>query len=673
MHLVAYLLAMTIGGTTSMSNTRYLFFSGKGGVGKTTMACATAVHYAEQGLRTLIITTDPASNLADVFETEIGHHIRPLWIDKLWGMEIDPDRATEEYRDRVLAPMRAVMPASVLAVMEEQFRSPCTTEIASFDRFVDFMTEESGHDGLPYDVVIFDTAPTGHTIRLLELPVDWSKHIEQSAKGSGNTCIGPVASIQENKKKYDAATALLGDPSRTDFVFVLQPEETSLYETKRSQSELQTIGVKGVQFIVNGILPAEVCEDPFFRTRREMQQRYLSRIRMELDGPMRFMDLRDGEIAGVRALSDVARDLFAPSETDAVRGAAAPTLGVRSPASIATYAPARGSAPMSAAAPPPFASLADLIRPQAGKTTAVYFTGKGGVGKTVVSSAVAYALASQGHRTLLLTTDPASHIAQVFEQPFADSIGPVKGVEDLDAVMIDQKQAVEEYKARILDEARAKYSPDMLIAVEEELESPCTEEMAAFDKFMGYVESDAYEVVVFDTAPTGHTLRLLELPFDYSEQVGMMVSTNGESADVKSATQARFDRIIRRMKDPEQSIFAFVVYPESTPVVEAHRAFLDLHHAGIDAQFVVANQLLSAEHCTNDYFRNRLAMQQHHLAEIGERFDLPVAALPLFETEILGLPMIARAARALFEPVEAPVAEMARYSRASSNAARKPS
>ncbi|HUZ17228.1 MAG TPA: ArsA family ATPase, partial [Spirochaetia bacterium] len=277
-----------------MSNTRYLFFSGKGGVGKTTMACATAVHYAEQGLRTLIITTDPASNLADVFETEIGHHIRPLWIDKLWGMEIDPDRATEEYRDRVLAPMRAVMPASVLAVMEEQFRSPCTTEIASFDRFVDFMTEESGHDGLPYDVVIFDTAPTGHTIRLLELPVDWSKHIEQSAKGSGNTCIGPVASIQENKKKYDAATALLGDPSRTDFVFVLQPEETSLYETKRSQSELQTIGVKGVQFIVNGILPAEVCEDPFFRTRREMQQRYLSRIRMELDGPMRFMDLRDG-------------------------------------------------------------------------------------------------------------------------------------------------------------------------------------------------------------------------------------------------------------------------------------------------------------------------------------------------------------------------------------------
>ncbi len=467
-----------------MSNTRYLFFSGKGGVGKTTMACATAVHWAERGLRTLIITTDPASNLADVFETQIGHHIRPLGIDNLWGMEIDPDRATEEYRDRVLAPMRAVMPQSVLAVMEEQFRSPCTTEIASFDRFVDFMTEDTGHDGFPYNIVIFDTAPTGHTVRLLELPVDWSKHIEQSARGSGNTCIGPVTSIQENKKKYDAATALLGDPSRTDFVFVLQPEETSLYETKRSQAELETIGVKGVQFIVNGILPRAVCNDAFFRTRREMQQRYLSRIRRELSGPMRFMHLQDGEIAGIRALSDVAQELFAADETSTERGSIAHrsvsgagpfALGRFATAvgiTVASQAPGTAEGRTLADAPPVLpapASLADLIRPAPGKTKAVYFTGKGGVGKTVVSSAVAYALASRGHKTLLLTTDPTSHIEQVFEQPF-----------------------------------------------------------------------------------------------DYSQQVGMMVSTTGESAEVKSATQERFDRIIRRMKDPEQSIFAFVVYPEST-------------------------------------------------------------------------------------------------------------
>lgn len=619
-----------------MAGTHYLFFSGKGGVGKTTMACASAVHYAQSGKRTLIITTDPASNLADVFETEIGHRVRPLGIDNLWGMEIDPDRATEEYRNRVLAPMRAVMPENVLKVMEEQFNSPCTTEIASFDRFVDFMTDEKGHDGLPYDVVIFDTAPTGHTIRLLELPVDWSKHIEQSAKGSGNTCIGPVASIQENKQKYDAATALLGDPSRTDFVFVLQPEETSLYETKRSRVELETIGVTGVRFIVNGILPEEVCEHPFFRTRFDMQQRYLSQIDRELLGPKSFMYLRDGEISGIAALTDVAQDLAGSN----AEGTGHYTTTLRE-----LTAPSGESTDLSSPA-----SLADLIRLESGTTKAIYFTGKGGVGKTVVSSAVAYGLAMRGHKTLLLTTDPASHIAEVFGQAFGDTIRPVEGVENLDAVMIDQKQAVEEYKARIMAEARAKYSPEMLIAVEEELESPCTEEMAAFDKFMGYLESDGYEAVIFDTAPTGHTLRLLQLPFDYAGQVGMMVETTEETAEVKSATQARFDRIIRQMKDPARSVFAFVVYPESTPVVEAYRAFVDLHHAGIDAQFVVANQVLSPEHCTNDYFRNRLSMQRRHLSEIEERFGLPVARLPLFENEIIGLDMIARASQVLFDP-----------------------
>ncbi|OYV85204.1 MAG: arsenic-transporting ATPase, partial [Ignavibacteriae bacterium 37-53-5] len=237
-----------------MLGTKYLFFSGKGGVGKTTMACATALHHAREGKKTLIVTTDPASNLADVFETEIGHKITPI-VENLWAMEIDPDKSTEEYRERILAPMRVVMPDSVMAVLEEQFNSPCTTEIASFDRFVDFMTLEKEGEAAEYDVIIFDTAPTGHTIRLLELPVDWSRHIEESAKGSGNTCIGPVASIQENKAKYDEATRLLADPESTTFVFVLQPEETSVYETVRSTHELREIGVKNIELVINGILP----------------------------------------------------------------------------------------------------------------------------------------------------------------------------------------------------------------------------------------------------------------------------------------------------------------------------------------------------------------------------------------------------------------------------------
>ena len=608
---------------------QYIFFSGKGGVGKTTMACATAVHYAESGKKTLIITTDPASNLADVFESRIGHKITPLGIENLWGMEIDPDKATEEYRERILAPMRAVMPVSVMKVMEEQFNSPCTTEIASFDRFVDFMVMEQSENEIPYDVIIFDTAPTGHTIRLLELSVDWSKHIEESAKGGGNTCIGPVASIQENKKKYDEATRLLGDPSRTDFVFVLQPEGTSLYETKRSKAELEGIGVKSVRLIVNGILPQEVCTHPFFRSRYEMQQKYLSQIRQDFKESITSMYQRDGEIRGMESLRVIARDLFSKDRT---------TGSYRLSTSFET--PAQG--PLVQAA-----SLFELIKPTPGKTKAVFFTGKGGVGKTTVSTAVAYGLGQKAYKTLLLTTDPASHIGQVLQQSVGSSISKIEGAKNLWATMIDQKQAAEEYKARIIADAEKKYSPDMLAAVREELESPCTEEMAAFDKFMGYVESDEYDVVVFDTAPTGHTLRLIELPFDYEDQVGMMVATTAESANVKSETQKRFEKIIARMKDPEHSIFAFVVYPESTPVVEAYRAMLDLKDAGIETKFVVANQVLPPEVCTNEFFMKRRAMQVKYLAEIETLFKKPITIMPLLDTEITGLPMVAEASELL--------------------------
>ena len=628
---------------TRNTQTRYVFFSGKGGVGKTTMACATAVHDAGQGKRTLIVTTDPASNLADVFEMEIGHRVRPLNVPNLWGTEIDPDEATEEYRERVLAPMRAVMPPEVMKVMEEQFRSPCTTEIASFDRFVDFMTEESTDGGGHYDVVIFDTAPTGHTIRLLELPIDWSKHIEESAKGGGNTCIGPVAAIQENKKKYDQAIRLLGDPARTDFIFVLQPEETSLYETKRSSTELATIGVGNVSLIVNGMLPQEVCGHPFFKSRFDMQMRYAARITREFPLPTRWMLQRDGEIKGIPGLRNIAHDLFpengrtrnfhlSPRDGRAQDRAAGVGDGKPDPEVLKTLDPA---------------SMIDLFRPVGGKSKAVFFTGKGGVGKTSMACAAAYATAGRGLRTLLLTTDPASHIGEVLNQDVDDTIQSVEGVKNLWAVMIDQEKASLEYKARIIEEAQKKYSPDMLAAVREELESPCTEEMAAFDKFMGYVEQDEYDVVVFDTAPTGHTLRLLELPFDYSDQIGLMVSTSASSAGAKSEVQKRFDHITALMKDPERSVFVFVVYPESTPVVEAHRAMLDLREAGIETQLVIANQVLSPEYCTNDYFRKRRAMQEKYLAETKRLFGLPVAIMPLLETEIIGLEMVRRAAAVL--------------------------
>jgi arsenite-transporting ATPase len=609
-------------------STRYVFFSGKGGVGKTTMACATAVDEAGKGRRTLIVTTDPASNLADVFEQSIGHRVTPIeGVANLWAMEIDPDKATEEYRDRILGPFRATMPESVLAVIEEQFRSPCTTEIASFDRFVDFM------DGAGWDVVIFDTAPTGHTLRLLELPVDWSRHIEESARGSGQTCLGPVQAIQESKAKYDRAIALLTDPDRTRFVFVLQPDRTAIFETDRATAELLRIGIRSQELIVNGVLPREACERPFFRRRYEAQQERLAEIRERFPLPLREVLLRQNEVKGVPALRDVARSL---------------TGG-------AAEIPAAASAdPLPPKAIRPRAVPWELLRPRSGESKALFFTGKGGVGKTSVSCLTAVRLAREGRKTLLLTTDPAAHIGEVLDTAVSSRPGPVAGVPSLWAARIDPKQATEEYKARVLDEARARHSPEMLLALQEELESPCTEEIAAFDKFTEYAESDAWEAVVFDTAPTGHTLRLLELPFDYNQQVEMMVSTSGEGNALRAETRARFERIIARLRDPERTVFAFVVLPESTPVVEAHRASLDLAAAGIHTQLVVANQLIPAEQATNGFFGSRRRMQLHYLAEIDRRFGVPVLELPLLDEDVRGVAALDRAADFVFGAVASP-------------------
>ncbi len=602
--------------------TQYLFFSGKGGVGKTTMACATAVAEADAGRKTLIVTTDPASNLADVFEQTIGHQVTPIGgVPNLWAMEIDPDRATEEYRERILSPFRAVMPAEVVKTLEEQFRSPCTTEIASFDRFVDFM------DQADFDTVIFDTAPTGHTLRLLELPVDWSNFITASAEGAGQTCLGPVQAIQDSKQKYDRAIGLMTDPARTRFVFVLQPEQTAIYETERSAGELQRIGVASQELIVNGILPIEACDQPFFRKRYEMQQRHLADIRAGFSLPIRQMLLRAREVKGIASLREVA---------EALRGD-----GSGSVAPVARQVEPIGEVIPSSL---PTSDLLKLLTPHNGTGKAVFFTGKGGVGKTVVSCVAALCLARQGFRILLLTTDPAAHIGQVLDVPVGDRPAPVPSTPGLWAARIDAKQATEEYKARILADATGRYSEDMLRAIQEELESPCTEEMAAFDKFLAYLDGAEYDVVVFDTAPTGHTLRLLELPFDYGQQVELMVTTTQEGWGLKAATQARFSRVIARLRDPGQTVFAFVLYPESTPVVEAYRASQDLAAAGIPTQFVVANQVIPADLATNPFFRSRRAMQTRYLREVERRFGVPVVVLPLMDQEIRGLAAVEQAA-----------------------------
>ena len=610
--------------------TQYLFFSGKGGVGKTSMACAHAVRLAEEGKKTLIVTTDPASNLADVFEQTIGHQITPIHgLPNLWAMEIDSDRATQEYINRAMAPIRAAFPPQIVQVMEEQMSGPCTAEVAAFDRFTDFL-EAPSSDEMVFDVVIFDTAPTGHTIRLLELPAEWSQSIDVASAGSGQTCLGPAAAIQDAKRKYERALAAMRESDQTTFIFVLHPEAISIKETTRAIGELSKLGIHNYRLIINGIIPPEGAQNPLFAARAKMQAHYLKQIEVALPYPKQRMPLLAGEIKGIKRLSQVAKIFF-----DGV--SAEKTLD-------AEIVQSQVAVPMT-----PLEDVRARIQPNGHRRT-IFFAGKGGVGKTVASCITAVWLARHGYKTLLLTTDPAAHLGDVLDSPVGDEIAPVPGQSNLWAVKIDPKAAAETYKERILEDARRRGRPESAIAVmEEELNSPCTEEMAAFDKFIEYASQDQWQAIVFDTAPTGHTLRMLELPMDWSKQIDVKIFASVDTAAADDVAKQRFGKVIEMMRDPEQSAFAFVMYPEATPIIEAYRAVTELSTVGIHPSLVVANMVIPLQQADTDFTKARRVMQEKYLREIWERFGLPVVQIPLLSQEIKGLAMLAELGEQIYE------------------------
>lgn len=590
--------------------TKFIFFSGKGGVGKTSMACTTGVYYADLGHKTLIVTTDPAANLSDVFEQEIGHKITKIdSIENLYAMEINPDKATDEYKERSLAPMREFFDEEMLKIAEEQLSGPCTEEMASFDKFIDFMEDDS------YDIIIFDTAPTGHTIRLLELPVDWSKHIEESSQGSGQTCLGPVALIQDSKKKYDDAVSKLRNTNQTEFIFVMQPEQTSLEETIRSSNELKEIGINTTSIIVNGILPQEETINPFFKSRYDMQQKYLKETKDSFKNmPIKTMELFDSELKGVKMLRKSGEALFSEDKKEKIK------------------------------------SIDELIYPKKNKKKNIFFAGKGGVGKTSMACITAVQIAIKGFKTLLMTTDPAAHIGNVLDKPVSDEVTKIDGVENLYAVKIDQKKATEDYKKSILGDAKGRFDENTIKAMEEELNSPCTEEMAAFQKFILYASEDDFDVIIFDTAPTGHTLRLLELPMDWSKQIQLKAGISTGINDADKIQKERFDKVMEMMKSEEETTFSFVMYPEKTPMIEAYRASKELEEFGIKTQLVAINLIIPEEQAQSSFFKKRRDMQLKYIDEIKQKFEnANILPVPMFNTEIKGIEMLQQIAETVFK------------------------
>jgi arsenite-transporting ATPase len=595
---------------------RFIFFSGKGGVGKSTMSCATAVWLARQGFRTLLVTTDPAPNLSDIFGQEIGHRIAPIaGVEHLSAIEINPDAASEEYRDRIIAPLRGILDEQNLKGIREQLDSPCIEEVAAFDKFIEFM------DMPGYDVVVFDTAPTGHTLRLLELPSGWS---EELAKG-GATCIGPSASLQSSKVKYDRAIAALQDEQRTSFVFVLRPERLSIYETRRSVDELEDLGVQTSFLVINGVLPEAAATDEFYRARYKQEQAIIREIHREFPIETVIVPQRSTEINGLPLLETVGAFLYEGAEEGVRQTVTAAAAGATSRVLHDE------------------AEILSLLKPKKG-TRYLFITGKGGVGKSTIAIATAVYLAGKGYRTLVLTTDPASHLPEIFGQELGNEPTRIRGVENLYATQIDPEVAWNEYTARILDAVKDE-SEETKKAVQEDLSSPCAQEMAAFEKFMSYFDLNGYEIIIFDTAPTGHTLRLLEMPSDWKGFIDLGTLTRKTS----DATVNKYAHVIETMRNRDESTFVFVVYPEYTPIIEAWRAAQDLRaQVGIETGMVAVNLLLPPGYGNNTYFAEKREQQEKYVQMIRDRFRLPLLGVPLFAEELKGIDSLKAMSRTIF-------------------------
>jgi arsenite-transporting ATPase len=607
---------------TQPGKTKFLFFSGKGGVGKSTMSCAAAVWLAKKGYKTIIVTTDPAPNLSDIFGQDIGHKITPITgVESLSAIEIDPDIASNEYRARMIAPLRALLDEKNLQVMKEQMNSPCVEEVAAFDKFIEFMDDPF------YDVVVFDTAPTGHTIRLLELPSGWCSELEKG----GSTCIGPSSSLQGAKLKYEKAIGHLQDRDGTSFVFVLRPENSSILETKRSAAELSKLGITTTFFIVNGMLPEAASTDSFFKKKWDAEQVIVKRIEDEFEGRKLFYPLRDSEVSGLVLLESVGQTLFESRKDE---------TAVREEIEIDS---SKGDYQTESSVTGDGKDLLRFFTPVNG-TRYLFFTGKGGVGKSTVACTTSVYLAEKGLKTLIVTTDPASHLQNIFGQPIQPAPTAIAGFDNLLAARIDQKKAWEDYSKRILRAVEDK-DEEIRTAVEEDLNSPCAQEMAAFEKFMSYFELHGYDVLIFDTAPTGHTLRLLELPSDWKGFIDLGTLTKKTSDE----TMLKYAHAIEAMRNQEKSTFVFVMYPEYTPMMEAWRASEDLKkQVGIETALVAINYVLPEKYGRNVFFNNRRRQQEKYIREIKQRFKTPIFTFPLLDHEPEGLADLKRLQQDVF-------------------------
>lgn len=558
---------------------RNLFFTGKGGVGKTSVACATAIALAERGRRVLLVSTDPASNLDEVLETKLGSSPTPIaGVHGLFALNIDPEAAAHAYRERMVGPYRGVLPDAAIRSIEEQLSGACTVEIAAFDEFSKLLGDASTTN--PFDHIVFDTAPTGHTLRLLELPAAWTGFLE--ANVGGTSCLGPLAGLKAQQALYDASRRALMDSARTVLVLVSRAENAALREAERTRHELAGLGMTRLELVLNGIFHARDPNDVIARAMERRGADALAHMPQGFAGLSRTeLPLLPFGLVGLPAL----KTLFKPHED-------VPVTNTDKPEG------------QSAKLPPLAALMPDL---EAGGRGVIMTMGKGGVGKTSIAVSVAVELARRGHSVHLTTTDPAAHVAETLGET----------VQGIRVSRIDPAAETRAYAEEVLRTAGAHLDEAGRALLEEDLRSPCTEEIAVFRAFARVVDEGEHGFVVIDTAPTGHTLLLLDAAESYHREV---LRTSGQAPE-------EVRRLLPRLRDSSWTKILLVTLPEATPVHEAAALQRDLLRAEIRPFAWVINQSLIPLEVTDPVLVLRRANEGKYHTEVQE-LSARVAVVP---------------------------------------------
>lgn len=574
---------------------RHLFFTGKGGVGKTSLACATAVGLSDAGKRVLLVSTDPASNLDEVLATSLAREPRPvIGVPRLDALNIDPAAAAHAYREKVIGPLRGQLPAAALRRMEEQLSGACTMEIAAFDEFARLLgTPAATAD---YDHVIFDTAPTGHTLRLMLLPRAWTHFLD--ANTTGTSCLGPLAGLDAQRATYDTAMRAIADKNRTCVVLVSRADAAALREAERTRDELRAIGIANQVVVLNGLFTAADPHDATARALESREERAVAQHGAFLNSLPRYsVRLRPNNLLGVDALRALVAD-GRPAEP--LRAEARLTLRLPHVAEPATL-------------------IDDL---EAAGRGVVMTMGKGGVGKTTVAAAIAVALAQRGHHVHLTTTDPAAHVAATL----------AGGLPNLDVSRIDPVAETRAYVAEVMANQGATLDAASRALLEEDLRSPCTEEIAVFRAFARTVAAGRDRFVVLDTAPTGHTLLLLDATEAYHRELGRQA---------RETAPPEVRELLPRLRDPKFTRILLVTLPEATPVHEAAALQADLRRAAITPFAWVINQSFALTATADPLLAERAVREQQYFEEVvhmhAERaFALPWLAVEPVGTDALG-------------------------------------